>query len=69
MGARRGRLAQGGALGTTTWSRRPRGLATRTRFGPHICTGPLYVEGVAPGDTIARMIGVQLSAPDVQRSS
>lgn len=27
-------------------------LPTKTRFGPHICTGPLYVEGAEPGDTI-----------------
>lgn len=27
-------------------------LPTRTRFGPHICTGPLYLEGAEPGDTI-----------------
>ena len=27
-------------------------LPTRTRFGPHICTGPLYLDGAEPGDTI-----------------
>jgi len=27
-------------------------VPTRTRFGPHICTGPLYLEGAEPGDTI-----------------
>ena len=31
-------------------------LPTRTRFGPHICTGPLYIEGVEPGDTIEMQI-------------
>lgn len=27
-------------------------LPTRTRYGPHILTGPIYVEGAEPGDTI-----------------
>jgi acetamidase/formamidase len=27
-------------------------IPNRTRFGPHICTGPLYIEGAEPGDTI-----------------
>ncbi len=27
-------------------------LPSRTRFGPHICTGPLYLAGAEPGDTI-----------------
>lgn len=27
-------------------------LSSKTRFGPHICTGPVYLEGAEPGDTI-----------------
>ncbi|MEZ4334150.1 MAG: acetamidase/formamidase family protein [Myxococcota bacterium] len=27
-------------------------LPTRTRYGPHILTGPIYVDGAEPGDTI-----------------
>jgi acetamidase/formamidase len=31
-------------------------VPNRTRFGPHICTGPLYIEGAEPGDTIEMQI-------------
>jgi acetamidase/formamidase len=31
-------------------------LPNRTRFGPHICTGPLYIDGAEPGDTIEMQI-------------
>jgi len=27
-------------------------VPTRVRYGPHICTGPLYLAGAEPGDTI-----------------
>lgn len=37
---------------TTFWE----SLPNRTRFGPHICTGPLYIEGAEPGDTIEMQI-------------
>jgi acetamidase/formamidase len=31
-------------------------LPTRTRYGPHILTGPIYIEGAEPGDTIELQI-------------
>jgi len=31
-------------------------IPSRTRFGPHILTGPIYIEGAEPGDTIEMQI-------------
>jgi acetamidase/formamidase len=28
-------------------------IPTRERYGPHVLTGPLYVDGAEPGDTLA----------------
>jgi acetamidase/formamidase len=34
------------------WKTIPNGGGTRPRYGPHILTGPVYIEGAAPGDTL-----------------
>lgn len=35
------------------WETRPEREADGRRWGPHVLTGPIYVEGAEPGDTIA----------------
>ena len=34
------------------WKTIPNGGGTRPRYGPHILTGPVYIDGAAPGDTL-----------------
>jgi acetamidase/formamidase len=34
------------------WKSIPNGGGTRPRYGPHILTGPVYIDGAAPGDTL-----------------
>jgi acetamidase/formamidase len=34
------------------WRTIPNGGGTRPRYGPHILTGPVYINGAAPGDTL-----------------
>lgn len=39
--------------GLTFWRTLPERIATNRRYGGHVLTGPIYVEGAEPGDTIA----------------
>ena len=39
--------------GVAFWESLPERIATGRRYGGHVLTGPIYVEGAEPGDTIA----------------
>jgi acetamidase/formamidase len=46
------------------WRTIPSGGGTRPRYGPHILTGPVYIEGAAPGDTLeVQILDMNLRVP------
>ena len=46
------------------WKTIPNGGGTRPRYGPHILTGPVYIDGAAPGDTLEiQILDINLRVP------
>jgi acetamidase/formamidase len=46
------------------WRTIPAAGGTRPRYGPHILTGPVYIDGAAPGDTLeVQILDVNLRVP------
>jgi acetamidase/formamidase len=46
------------------WRTIPNGGGTRPRYGPHILTGPVYIDGAAPGDTLeVQILDINLRVP------
>jgi acetamidase/formamidase len=46
------------------WKTIPNGGGTRPRYGPHILTGPVYINGAAPGDTLeVQILDINLRVP------
>jgi acetamidase/formamidase len=46
------------------WRTIPNGGGTRPRYGPHILTGPVYIDGAAPGDTLeVQILDITLRVP------
>jgi acetamidase/formamidase len=46
------------------WKTIPNGGGMRPRYGPHILTGPVYIDGAAPGDTLEiQILDINLRVP------
>ena len=46
------------------WKTIPNGGGSRVRYGPHILTGPVYINGAEPGDTLeVQILDIDLRVP------